>query len=77
MVHGWPVLVALHDARGHWHLLAEHPELSTATPTDAGPRVGLADLARRDPRLAEIEDLPRGWIATRTSVHQAWTRRPG
>lgn len=77
VVHGWPVLVVVHDARGTWHLLADHPERSTAVPTDAGPGVGLADLARRDPRLAELEGLPRGWIATRPSTARTWSRRPG
>ncbi len=77
VVHGWPVLVVVHDARGDWHLLADHPELSAGIPTDAGPGVGLGDLARRDPRLAEVVSLPRGWIATRSTRAQAWTRRPG
>lgn len=77
VVHGWPVLVVVHDARGDWHLLADHPELSAGIPTDAGPGVGLGDLARRDPRLAEVVSLPRGWIATRSTPAQAWTRRPG
>ena len=77
VVHGWPVLVVVHDARGDWHLLAEHPELSTGIPTDAGPEVGLADLARRDPRLAELEGLPCGWIATRSTPAHTWSRRPG
>lgn len=71
------MLVVLRDTRGDWHLLAEHPELSTATPHEAGSGAGLADLARRDPRLAEVESLPPGWIATRAAVHRAWTRRPG
>lgn len=77
VVHGWPVRVVVHDARGDWHLLADHPEHSTAVPTDAGPGAGLADLARRDPSLAELERLPRGWIATRAAAHHTWTRRPG
>lgn len=77
VVHGWPVLVVVHDARGDWHLLADHPELSAGTPTEAGPEVGLGDLARRDPRLAEVVSLPRGWIATRSTPARAWTRRPG
>jgi hypothetical protein len=77
VVHGWPVLVVVHDARGTWHLLADHPEHSTGVPTDAGPGVGLGDLARRDPRLAELASLPRGRIATRATPTRAWTRRPG
>jgi hypothetical protein len=77
VVHGWPVLVVVHDARGDWHLLADHPELSPGTPTEAAPGVGLGDLARRDPRLAELEGLPRGWIATRSTPAHTWTRRPG
>ena len=34
VVHGWPVLVVVHDARGDWHLLADHPELSAGTGDD-------------------------------------------
>ena len=77
VVHGWPVRVVVHDARGDWHLLADHPELCAGFPTNAGPEVGLGDLTRRDPSLAELEGLPCGWIATRSTPAQNWTRRPG
>ena len=38
--------------------------------------VGLGEMLKIDPSLAEIADLPEGWHATRESPRQPWKRSP-
>lgn len=38
--------------------------------------VGMGTVADKDPSLAQIADLPPGWIAMRDSAGSPWTRQP-
>jgi hypothetical protein len=37
--------------------------------------VGLAEMLKRNPELAELSDLPTGWRAERKTAKHPWTRR--
>lgn len=70
IVHGgFPVLQVAHDTNGDWQFL-------DATTEDPGGCVllCLGCVFERDPTLAEISDLPRGWGAFRPEVGAAWER---
>lgn len=63
-----PVLVAIHDAEGDWWLLHEEEGRDQAHVSSAGA------LLRRDPDLAALADLPRGWRAERPAPGEPWAR---
>ncbi len=66
------VLLVSHDADdGGWQFLCG----TTDDPKDSRI-VCLADLVDRDRTLAEVADLPLGWVAFRTAVGGEWTREP-
>lgn len=66
---GFPVLQVAHDANGDWQFL-------DATTEDPGECVllCLGCIVERDPTLADISDLPRGWGAFRPELGAAWER---
>ena len=66
---GFPVLQVAHDANGDWQFL-------DATTDDPGECIllCLGCIFERDPTLADISDLPRGWGAFRLEVGAAWER---
>jgi hypothetical protein len=80
---GEPVLVVAHTAHGCWHL-SGHSHLahvgylgSAARPGSTVPAAGSwAPLITRDPSLAQVADLPRGWSARRDSPTGSWRRSP-
>ena len=37
--------------------------------------VALRTILRVDPTLVEVADLPMGWVATRASPRESWSRR--
>jgi hypothetical protein len=41
-----------------------------------GRIVGLGNILGRDPSVAEVADLPEGWVARRLSENHPWTRSP-
>ena len=68
---GKPILFVSHDDDDDsWQFL-----------TDESPReenavvVGLGEIAKRDPTVLELADLPPGWIATRDNADANWERR--
>lgn len=65
----YPVLQVAHDHNGDWQFL-------DATTDDPGEPVMfcLGCVFERDPTLAEIADLPRGWGAFREQPGAAWER---
>ena len=67
----WIALVMHDDDDGNWQFL---PNFEQAPPDDAARIVALAEILRRDPSLAELMNLPEGWIAWRESPAAAWTR---
>ena len=63
-----PILYVSHDRDG-WQFLDGGP----VTMDDAAV-VGMGAMLRLDPTLAQVADLPRGWIATRPAQDAEWTR---
>jgi hypothetical protein len=64
-----PVLLVSHDGDGDWQFLCG----TTNQPKD-GRIVSLECIFERDHTLAEVADLPEGWMASRTAKGAAWTR---
>ena len=72
---GVPVLYVSHDPDdGAW----QFHSVSLPEPEDAMV-VSLRSMLDRDPTLAEVGDLPMGWIAERAHSTAAWKRskQPG
>lgn len=67
---GRPLVYVSHDADGDWQFHCE------AADDDEGMLVSLANVVRRWPEVAELADLPRGWVASRESPAQEWRRSP-
>lgn len=68
---GAPVLSVTHGEDGTWRLVSGDPVRTS----DARP-VSLGSMVDRDPTLAYLSSLPRGWRATRSSVDDPWERSP-
>ncbi len=69
---GEPILFVAHDAEdGRWQFLT-----GVASEVADGMVVSLAEMVRRDPRVAELADLPLGWQASRAAMGQPWQRSP-
>ena len=67
-----PVLYVSHDADdGGWQFL----DGNTVTMADCAI-VGLGEMIKRDATLAQLADLPEGWVATRDSTDHPWHRKP-
>jgi len=67
-----PILRVSHDSEdGMWQFLTGGP----VSMQDA-KLVGLSNIAKLDPTVFELADLPEGWIATRASVGEEWERSP-
>jgi hypothetical protein len=67
-----PILLVTHDADDEmWQILCG----TTDNPKD-GRIVCLACMLMRDKTLAELADLPLGWIAFRDGPTQPWVREP-
>ncbi len=70
---GHPILLVAHDADdGCWQFLDGSDNLKLAD----GLLVTLGKMIERDPSLAEIADLPMGWIAMRDTLGAPWQREP-
>jgi hypothetical protein len=69
---GAPIVMVSHDANdGGWQFLCG----TTNDPAD-GRIVHLEEIVAMDPTVAEVADLPLGWVAFRESVGGEWTREP-
>jgi hypothetical protein len=69
---GASILMVSHDADdGGWQFLCG----TTNDPAD-GRIVHLGEIVAMDPTVAEVADLPLGWVAFRRSVGGEWTREP-
>lgn len=66
---GFPVLLVSHDPEGDWQFLC-----GTTTELEDCKLVCLGCAFQRDPTLAEVADLPLGWMAEREVVGGAWER---
>jgi hypothetical protein len=65
-----PILYVTHDEDDHgWQFL----DGDEATTKDAAV-VRMDSMLTRDPTLAEIADLPPGWVATRVNPGAPWKR---
>lgn len=69
---GAPIRMVCHDAAdGGWQFLTGEPiDISDAM------LVALEEIARHDPSVLQLADLPEGWKATRDAAADAWVRRP-
>src|SRR5687767_13668168 len=67
-----PILLVSHDADDDhgWQFIGT----SDASMADA-KLVCLEEIARVDPTILEVADLPPGWQAVRDAVGGVWTRR--
>ncbi len=69
---GLPVLFVSHDSDdGAWQF---YP--AESAPDGDSVIVALDEIISLDPGIADIADLPRGWIARRGSAAAPWRRRP-
>ncbi|QEH37566.1 hypothetical protein OJF2_61570 [Aquisphaera giovannonii] len=66
---GAAVLLVSHDEEGDWQFLCG----TTNDPSD-GALVCLGDMLARDSSLAEVADLPEGWMAERQAPGTDWSR---
>ncbi len=65
-----PILYVIHEPDDHsWTFL----DGDAVTSADAAI-VGMGEMLRHDPTIAEIADLPPGWEANRTKVGAPWIR---
>jgi len=73
IVHGGePIRLVAHDAEdGGWQFLT-----GEAVDVADAMLVSLASIVRRDPSIAELANLPRGWRASRAAVGHPWQRSP-
>jgi hypothetical protein len=70
--HAHPILFVYHDADGGaWQFLCG----KTNEPKD-GRLIGLDCALAKEPALAELADLPRGWRAWRNAPGEPWNREP-
>ena len=70
---GHPILVVAHDADdGCWQFLDGSDDLKSAD----GTLVTLGSILDYDPSVAEVADLPLGWIAWREEPGAPWERQP-
>ena len=78
ILYGWPVLLAVHDAVGVWHLLPNYPDVGSGVlAVQPSQRVNFEDIVDQDTSLRDLVGLPRGWIAGRPECTRPWRRRPG
>ena len=68
---GFPVLMVSHDEEGDWQFLC-----GTTNEYKDCRLVCLGCALERDGTLAEIADLPEGWLAFRDYVGGPWDREP-
>ena len=69
---GAPILFVSHDEDDHgWQFLDGREPV-----VEDGRLICMADVLERDPGVAEVADLPPGWIAERADPGDAWRRRP-
>ena len=66
-----PILRVYHDADGDWQFLCA----TTNDPKD-GRLVCLNEIVSQDPSVAELADLPEGWVAWRANQDAKWQREP-
>lgn len=65
-----PILRVIHDAcDGGWQFLT-----GSEAEEHQAKLVSLSSIAKLDPTVFELADLPEGWCAERKSVASAWTR---
>ncbi len=67
-----PILLVHHDHEdGSWQFLTGGPfDMSDAK------IVGLGEIAKLDPSVLELADLPAGWSASRQTLKDSWCREP-
>jgi hypothetical protein len=69
---GKPILLVSHDEDGDWQFLdgSDNPRV------EDGVLVCLGHVLERDPSVADVHDLPMGWLAWRSAVGASWQREP-
>ncbi|MBX7157335.1 MAG: hypothetical protein K1X66_02985 [Verrucomicrobiae bacterium] len=68
---GYPILRVTHDSDdGGWQFLC-----GTSNETDDARVISLEEILKRDETLAELHDLPLGWVAWRKTSNSPWQRQ--
>ena len=67
----WIALASLDEEDGDWQFIG-----SEGPREDQAMVVSLRSVFERDPRIAELADLPPGWRAWRTAPDAPWQRGP-
>jgi hypothetical protein len=67
---GHPILLVSHDEDGDWQFLdgSDDPQV------EDGVIVCLSHVLERGPSIADLADLPTGWIAWRSTADEPWRR---
>jgi hypothetical protein len=69
---GAPILLVMHDAEGGDWQFQDGGDVRI----EDAMLVALEEIVAHDPTIAELFDLPRGWVATRSSPNSPWQRSP-
>lgn len=69
---GWIYQVSRSDDDGMWEFHTPHGDDELRV--EDGRIVSLESMWRADPSVAEVADLPPGWVAWREGVGQPWRR---
>lgn len=66
-----PILEVYHDEDGDWQFVC-----GTTAAAEDGRLVCLGCMLEHEPALAQLADLPRGWMARRDHSQAPWRREP-
>ena len=69
---GLPVLLVVHYSEDDSWAFLDGGDFDAAN----GKVIGMGTAMKLDPTIAEVSDLPPGWVANRPAVGEVWTREP-
>ena len=72
VVDGSPILLVIHYSEDHSSGFLDGGAFDVAN----GKVIRMGTAMKLDPTIAEVSDLPPGWVASRRAVGGAWTREP-
>jgi hypothetical protein len=77
LVDGAPLALVSHDVEGDWQFLHdEEGDDDELRDEDDLQLVPLQEIVQRFPEVAQLADLPVGWIASRETGDGPWVRAP-
>ena len=66
-----PILEVYHDHDGEWQFMC-----GTTNATEDAKLVCLGCMLESDPSIADLADMPLGWMAYRESPDDPWSKEP-